>query len=93
MMAENTTRLLWDRIFWGVLVIDGIGALTMILASEGSQDAAGRGMQSGFGIMLLTAVATLASIYWFFKTPFLRIPVFLVAALPGLVLAFMLLWQ
>lgn len=50
-------------------------------------------MQSGFGIILLLIVAALAGLYWLFKTPILRVPVFLVMALPSLFLAFTFLSQ
>jgi len=86
--AAGTGRKLWDGLFWAVVVTAGLGALTLIFASEGSQDAAGRGMQSGFGIILLLIVAGLAGLSWFFRTPYLRVPVFLLLALPGLFLAF-----
>lgn len=84
----STGRKLWDGLFWAVVILDGLGALTLIFASEGTQDAAGRGMQSGFGIILLLVVAALAALCWFFRTAYLRVPVFLALALPGVFLAF-----
>lgn len=92
MMADigtaSTGRKLWDWLFWAVIVLDALGALTLIFADEGNQDAAGRGMQSGFGVILLLVVAALAGLCWFFRSPYLRVPVFLVLVLPGLFLAF-----
>ena len=88
MMAAITGRLLLDWIFWAVTAINGIGALALIFMSEGTEDGAGRGMQSGLGVMLLVIVAAFAALYWFFQTPFLRVPVFLIMVLPGLFLAF-----
>ncbi len=85
-MAASTRRW-WDRIFWAVVVVDAIGALTLIFASDGNQDAAGRGVQSGLGIILLIIVAVLAGLAWLFKTPFVRAPMFIAMALPGLWLA------
>ncbi len=85
-MAASTRRW-WDRIFWAVVTVDATGALTLIFASEGNQDAAGRGVQSGLGIILLIIVAVLAGLGWLFKTPFVRVPVFVAMALPGLWLA------
>ena len=87
-MATGTGRKAWDGIFWAVVGIDIIGALTLIFADEGNQDAAGQGLQSGYGTILLLVVAALAALCWFFRTAFLRVPVFIVLALPGLLFGF-----
>ena len=86
-MAITTGRMVWDWMFWGIVVIDGLGALTLIFASEGSQDAAGRGVQSGFGVIALLIVAGFALLCWFVQTPFVRVPVWIVLLLPALFFA------
>jgi hypothetical protein len=83
----STGRIVWDWLFWSIVVLDGIGALTLIVASEGSQDAAGRGMQSGFGVIALSLIAALALLCWFVQTPFARVPVFIVLLAPALFIA------
>ena len=80
-------RTVFAGAFWVVAALDAIGSLALIFASEGNQDAAGRGMQSGFGIILLLMLVAMVVLWWFVRTLFVRVPVFVVLLMPGLFIA------
>ncbi|MGI4876860.1 MAG: hypothetical protein ACRYG4_05185 [Janthinobacterium lividum] len=70
--------------FWAVTLVDAAICVTLIVADDGQQDAAGRGLQSGLGIVALIVVVALAAVYWSVRTWLAKLPVFVIALLPAM---------
>jgi hypothetical protein len=69
--------------FWAVSLIDAGLCVALIFASDSGQDAAGKGLQSGLGVIALIVVVALATLYWSVRSAFVRVPAFVVALLPA----------
>ena len=78
---------LFDWAFWCVVAVNAAGVLMLIFADDSNQDAAGRGVESGFGIIGLLVLAAMVAIWWFVKTRFVRVPVFALLILPPMLAA------
>ena len=75
-----TAAMKW--VFWLVVGVDALAMLAMIFADDSNQDAAGRGLQSGFGVIGFIILAGLAALYWFSRTRVIRVPVLILLVLP-----------
>ena len=72
-----------EWVFWLASLVDAAGCLALIFADDSGQDAAGKGLQGGLGVIALIVVVVLAVLYWSVRSRVVRVPVFVVMLLPA----------